>query len=99
MTEAEKMLAPFRLEAMFVERVWGRHNLAPWYPRTFTAPVGEVWLTGEHCVVASGPHAGKQLKRSRQRLSRASARQRFTGFSLVGEVSLSQREAICAGAS
>jgi len=61
MTSTENCLGPFRLGAMFVERVWGRRDLAPWYDKTFAEPTGEAWLTGEDCVVESGPHAGKTL--------------------------------------
>ena len=55
-------LAPFRIEPRFVERVWGFADLHPWYDRVAgSAPLGEVWLTGDDCVVATGPHAGKAL--------------------------------------
>ena len=47
---------------MFVERVWGRRQLAPWYACEFDAPVGEAWLTGSECVVETGEHAGKKLR-------------------------------------
>ena len=46
---------------MFVERVWGRRNLSPWYARNFERPVGEAWLTGGACVIATGEHAGRTL--------------------------------------
>jgi mannose-6-phosphate isomerase len=49
-------LAPFRLNPVFSERVWGRPNLKPWYEDTGTsALVGEAWLTGPQCTVESGP--------------------------------------------
>ncbi len=55
-------LAPFRIESRYVERVWGYHDLRPWYDHGSQAePVGEVWLTGDECRVATGPHAGKSL--------------------------------------
>jgi len=45
-----------------VERVWGFADLHPWYDRVAgNAPLGEVWLTGDECLVATGPHAGKTL--------------------------------------
>jgi mannose-6-phosphate isomerase len=55
---------PFRLDTFYSNRVWGYTDLRPWYD--FVAgpddqPVGEVWLTGDDCVVSSGPHAGKKL--------------------------------------
>jgi mannose-6-phosphate isomerase len=61
MTISRDTLAPFRLGVYFSERVWGRHSLAPWFSNKFETPVGEAWLTGEQCVVETGPHAGKSL--------------------------------------
>ena len=55
-------MAPFRIEPVFVGRVWGYHDLRPWYDRVSEGdPIGEVWLTGDECLVATGPHAGKKL--------------------------------------
>lgn len=55
-------LVPFCIEPRFVARVWGFTDLRPWYDRTAEAePIGEVWLTGDECLVGSGPHAGKTL--------------------------------------
>ncbi len=55
-------LAPFRVEPRFVARVWGYGDLRPWFDRRADGePIGEVWLTGDDCLVATGPHAGKQL--------------------------------------
>ncbi len=55
-------LAPFRIEPRFVGRVWGYSDLRPWYDRPAeTEPVGEVWLTGDECLIDTGPHAGKTL--------------------------------------
>jgi len=56
-------LAPFRIEPRFVERVWGYNDLRPWYDKVAGdgAPIGEVWLTGDECLVASGSHAGETL--------------------------------------
>ncbi|MGA2538770.1 MAG: type I phosphomannose isomerase catalytic subunit [Terracidiphilus sp.] len=55
-------LCPFRIEPRFVTRVWGFQDLRPWYDRTAgSEPLGEVWLTGDECAVATGPHAGKTL--------------------------------------
>jgi mannose-6-phosphate isomerase len=55
-------MAPFRIEARFVGRVWGWKDLRPWYDRVAADdPIGEVWLTGDDCLIASGPHAGKTL--------------------------------------
>jgi mannose-6-phosphate isomerase len=56
-------LVPFRLEPWFRTRIWGFHDLAPWYDyKTDGEPIGEVWLTGEMCVAATGPLAGQSLK-------------------------------------
>jgi mannose-6-phosphate isomerase len=55
-------LAPFRIEPLFTERVWGFDDLRPWFDVVaHGAPIGEVWLTGDKSVVATGPHAGKTL--------------------------------------
>ena len=57
---------PFRLEPTFSERIWGRHDLSPWYLHTgpHTDPdalVGEVWLTGDASIVATGELKGQRL--------------------------------------
>ncbi len=54
---------PFRIEPTFVPRIWGARSLAPLYPEksNLPEPIGEVWLTGIDCKVASGPFAGKTL--------------------------------------
>jgi mannose-6-phosphate isomerase len=55
-------LAPFRIAPRFVDRVWGTRDLRPWYDRvTEGNPIGEVWLTGDECLVGTGPHAGQTL--------------------------------------
>ncbi len=57
-------LAPFLIEPTFVTRVWGSRDLRPWYNWQGTQsaePIGEVWLTGDDCRAASGPHQGKTL--------------------------------------
>jgi mannose-6-phosphate isomerase len=65
-----EILSPFRLKPLFVERIWGTADLNPWYdfrvesgPDGSTKPpIGEVWLTGDECPVASGDLSGKTLK-------------------------------------
>jgi mannose-6-phosphate isomerase len=54
---------PFRIEPIFVPRIWGARSLAPLYPEksNLQEPIGEVWLTGVDCKVVSGPFAGKTL--------------------------------------
>ncbi len=69
-------LAPFRLEPLFVKRIWGTPDLRPWYDHVAEAntghdPIGEVWLTGDDCQVATGPLAGKTLGAAFTQHSRA----------------------------
>jgi len=55
-------LAPFRMEPRFDPRVWGFRDLRPWYNKVAEGePIGEVWLTGDESLVATGPHAGECL--------------------------------------
>jgi mannose-6-phosphate isomerase len=56
-------LFPFRLAPYFRTRIWGFHDLAPWYDyKTDGEPIGEVWLTGEQCEAATGAFAGQSLQ-------------------------------------
>ena len=56
-------LFPFRLEPWFRTRIWGFHDLSPWYDyKTEGEPIGEVWLTGEMCTAATGPLTGQSLQ-------------------------------------
>jgi mannose-6-phosphate isomerase len=66
MAEAEHsslpQLSPFRIEPLYDPRVWGYRDLRPWYDHVAEGDsIGEVWLTGDQCLVATGPHAGKKL--------------------------------------
>ena len=55
-------LYPLLLQPQFHERVWGTHDLAPFYAREISGgPIGEAWLTGDDCCVANGPLAGRTL--------------------------------------
>ncbi|HET7103007.1 MAG TPA: type I phosphomannose isomerase catalytic subunit [Terracidiphilus sp.] len=54
-------LAPFLIEPRFVARVWGYHSLRPWFDFASGETIGEVWLTGDDCTVATGAHAGESL--------------------------------------
>jgi mannose-6-phosphate isomerase len=54
---------PTRIEPIFSPRLWGSRSLAPLYPEksNLVEPLGEAWLTGVDCKIASGPFAGKSL--------------------------------------
>lgn len=55
-------LSPFRLRPWFSPRPWGSSNLSPWYEiGGAQEPIGEVWLTGDECVVDTGVLAGVTL--------------------------------------
>lgn len=46
----------------FDPRPWGTEDLSPIYPNhRFEKKIGEAWLSGDDCRVASGPLAGKTL--------------------------------------
>ena len=56
------VLPPFLIAPDFVGRVWGYNDLRPWYNHVAGKdPIGEVWLTGDECRVATGAHAGTPL--------------------------------------
>jgi len=54
---------PFRIEPIFSPRLWGSRSLEPLYPEktNLPEPLGEAWLTGVDCKIATGPFAGKTL--------------------------------------
>jgi mannose-6-phosphate isomerase len=54
---------PTRIEPIFSPRIWGARSLAPLYPEksNLLEPLGEAWLTGVDCKIATGPYAGKTL--------------------------------------
>jgi mannose-6-phosphate isomerase len=54
---------PFRIEPVFSPRIWGARSLAPLFPEKaiLAEPIGEAWLTGVDCRVATGHFAGKTL--------------------------------------
>ncbi|MHB8500101.1 MAG: class I mannose-6-phosphate isomerase [Candidatus Acidiferrales bacterium] len=56
-------LEPTRIEPIFSPRIWGVRSLAPLFPEksNLAEPVGEAWLTGVDCKIATGPFAGKTL--------------------------------------
>jgi mannose-6-phosphate isomerase len=55
--------APSRIAPIFSPRIWGSLSLAPLFPEKsqLTEPLGEAWLTGVDCQVATGPLQGKSL--------------------------------------
>ena len=56
------MLPPFRLAPFFSKRIWGFEDLEPWFRLQSPGdPIGEAWLTGDQCVIETGPLAGKTL--------------------------------------
>ena len=56
-------LPPFRVAPYFRPRIWGFHDLAPWFDfKTAGEPIGEVWLTGDQCLAETGPLAGTALR-------------------------------------
>jgi len=57
-------LEPVRVEPEFAPRIWGARSLAPLYPEktNLTEPIGEAWLTGLGCKLATGPFAGRDLR-------------------------------------
>jgi mannose-6-phosphate isomerase len=71
---------PFRIEPTFVPRIWGARSLAPLYPEksNLPEPIGEAWLTGVDCRVASGPFAGKTLGEAWREMPPEWRRTRFT---------------------
>lgn len=54
---------PIRIAPVFSPRLWGARSLAPLYPEksNLDEPLGEAWLTGVDCKIASGPFQGKTL--------------------------------------
>ena len=55
-------MAPFRVAPLYDPRVWGYRDLRPWFDHVAEGElIGEVWLTGDECLVATGPHTGKKL--------------------------------------
>jgi len=54
---------PTRIEPIFSPRIWGARSLAPLFPEksNLSEPLGEAWLTGVDCKIATGPFAEKTL--------------------------------------
>jgi mannose-6-phosphate isomerase len=66
-------LYPLLLLPEFHERVWGTKDLSAFYPahKVGNKPIGEVWLTGEHCRVGNGPLSGKMVVEVAERFGAA----------------------------
>ncbi|MFZ1939597.1 MAG: class I mannose-6-phosphate isomerase [Terracidiphilus sp.] len=55
-------LAPFRIDPWYSPRPWGFRDLRPWFDRVADKePIGEAWLTGDECVIATGLRKGEKL--------------------------------------
>jgi mannose-6-phosphate isomerase len=54
---------PIRIDPIFSPRLWGSRSLASIYPEktNLADPLGEAWLTGVDCKIASGPFTGQNL--------------------------------------
>ena len=54
---------PTLINPVFSPRLWGSRNLAPLFPdkSDLSEPLGEAWLTGVDCQIATGPYAGQSL--------------------------------------
>src|SRR5262249_50390834 len=54
---------PIKVAPSFRPLIWGRKDLSYLYPGRASEPaaVGEVWLTSDNNVVASGPASGRTL--------------------------------------
>ncbi len=75
---------PVALTPILVERIWGVPSLAPWHGGgTAEKPIGEIWLTAEQCVAASGAGAGKTLAELTAALPEAFGDQQHAGFPLL----------------
>jgi mannose-6-phosphate isomerase len=54
-------LYPLLMMPLFDPRPWGARDLSPIYDRRFDENIGESWLTGDHCKIKNGMHAGESL--------------------------------------
>jgi mannose-6-phosphate isomerase len=64
-------LYPFLMLPGFDPRPWGTHDLSPIYPnRKFEEKIGEAWLTGDDCKIASGPLTGQTLAQVSEKYQR-----------------------------
>lgn len=54
-------LGAIPLAPIFSERVWGVHDLGPWFPPATGEPIGEAWLTATDCAVEAGAQHGRSF--------------------------------------
>lgn len=60
--DSSPRIPPFRIDPKFDVRPWGSMDLRPWFDvQAEGEPIGEAWLTGDMCRVATGEFAGKRL--------------------------------------
>jgi mannose-6-phosphate isomerase len=53
---------PFKIAPSFADRVWGTSDLRPWFDVAAKEKrIGEAWLTGDQCTVATGAFSGQRL--------------------------------------
>jgi len=61
-SSSQILIAPFRVDPWYSLRPWGFGDLRPWFDRVAEGePIGEAWLTGDECVIATGAHQGEKL--------------------------------------
>ena len=63
---------PTRIQPIFSPRLWGARSLAPLFPEktNLPEPLGEAWLTGNGCKIATGPYEGNSLGEAWQQMPR-----------------------------
>lgn len=76
-------LAPLRFAPAFYTRIWGSRSLEPLFPDTPVSeePIGEAWLTGHDCVLATGPWAGHKVADAWRQMTPDWAGTRLAGWS------------------
>ncbi|MGB8458639.1 MAG: type I phosphomannose isomerase catalytic subunit [Candidatus Acidiferrum sp.] len=81
MSASAKTPEPFRIEPSFSERLWGSRSLAPLFPEMHDLDplIGEAWLTGVDCRIASGPFTGQTLGQAWKEMSIGWRGARFEG--------------------
>ncbi len=76
--------APFALEPVLVERIWGTDDLTPWHATPSAGrAIGEIWLTAESCKVESGVFAQRTLEQVTSSFPEALGDPEREGFPLL----------------